>query len=329
MELEHTVLVTAPSLDEAGLNTLQAAGCRVVFMPNGNSEKDLLAALDAQRVDGIIARGKVTATAIRAATHLRVISRHGSGYNSVDITEANARGIPVFVAAAANAQSVAEHAIGLLLSVARDAAVADRNIRNGAWERGRFGIELAGKTLGLVGFGAIGRKVANIASAIGMQTLVYDPYAKELSSKDGIEVLDSLDALLARSQVLSLHCPLTSESTGLLGARELALLPKGAIVINSARGALIDETALIEALKSAHLRGAGLDTVATEPMNDDNELRRLENVVLTPHIGAHTCEAVQNVSAIAAHNVVSVLTEGQLDVRLCVNREVLNNLHSG
>jgi D-3-phosphoglycerate dehydrogenase len=175
--------------------------------------------------------------------------------------------------------------------------------------------------MGIVGLGAVGKRVARAAAGLGLKVMAYDPYINAVI--DGVERVASLDDLLARAEVLSLHCPLTDETEGMIGAAELAALPKGAIVLNCARGPVIDEDALVEALRSGHLLGAGLDTFRDEPPVADCPLLSLPNVVLTPHIGAHTGYANEAVSATAAENLLRVLDGKPIDPALCVNREVL------
>ncbi len=316
-----TIAVTAPDLAKPGLDVLAAAGCRVLFVTDNATDAELLALVQRERVDGILARHGVSGRVMQATDSLRCVSRHGAGYNSVDIATATARGIPVLVAAGVNAQSVAELTIGLLIAVARGIAGHDVNLRAGRWVKGPAGMQVGGKTMGIVGIGAVGKRVARAAIGLGLTVVAYDPYLNALP--EGVERAGTLAELLPRADVLSLHCPLTVETEGMIGASQLAALPAGAIVLNAARGPVIDEDALVAALRSGHLLGAGLDTFRDEPPAADFPLLSLPNVVSTPHVGAHTGYANEAVSAVAAENLVRMLDGRPIDPALCVNREVL------
>jgi D-3-phosphoglycerate dehydrogenase len=211
-----------------------------------------------------------------------------------------------------NTVSTAEQTITLLMALARHVPAADASIRAGKWERGKFvGCQLAGKTLGVVGLGRVGREVARRAAGLDMKSLGFDPFvAAAGAAQIGIEVAPGLDALLPRCDFLTVHTPLTDETRGLIGARELALLPRGARVLNCARGGIIDETALAEALTSGHLAGAALDVFVQEPPPADHPLLKLPNVVVTPHLGASTVEAQLSVAKEAAQLLIDFLTRG-------------------
>jgi len=316
-----TIAITGPDLAQPGLDVLSAAGCRVLFIQDNSTDAELLALVRKERIDGILARHGVSGNVIRATDTIRCISRHGAGYNSVDVPAATAKKIPVLVAAGVNAQSVAELTIGLMIAVARSIPMHDGNLRRARWIRGPSGTQLAGRTMDIVGLGAVGKRVARAAAGLGLNVMAYDPYINAVI--DGVERVGSLDDLLSRAEVLTLHCPLTDETEGMIGAAELAALPKGAIVLNAARGPVIDEDALVATLRSGHLLGAGLDTFRDEPPSADCPLLSLPNVVLTPHIGAHTGHATDAVSATAAENLLRILDGKPVDPALCVNRVVL------
>jgi D-3-phosphoglycerate dehydrogenase len=317
-----TIAITGADLGKPGLDVLGSAGCRVLFVQDNSTDAELLALVRKERIDGILARAGVSGDVIRATDSIRCISRHGAGYNSVDIPAATAKKIPVLVAAGVNAQSVAELTVGLMIAVARSIPTHDAHLRAGRWIKGPNGTQLAGRTMGIVGLGAVGKRVARAAAGLGLKVMAYDPYINAVI--DGVERVASLDDLLARAEVLSLHCPLTEETEGMIGAARLAALPKGAIVLNAARGPVIDEDALVAALRSGHLSGAGLDTFRDEPPAADCPLLALPNVVLTPHMGAQTGYASEAVSAVAAENLLRILDGKPVDPALCVNREILS-----
>jgi D-3-phosphoglycerate dehydrogenase len=313
------VLVTAPALDPAGAERLTAAGCRTLYLEGGKAELDRLMA--SEPVDAVISRTlPLDGAAIAACPTLKVISKHGAGVNNIDVDAATRRGLPVFYSAG-NAQAVAELAIGMAIALARDLVLHDRSLHAGGWTRNQIGIELSGRTLGIVGLGKIGSKVAAIGAALGMKVIVYDPHVRAR----GYESVSSLADFLKRADVLSLHCPLNPTSQGMLGAAELALLPPGAILLNTARGEVVDEAALIDALTSGRLRGAGLDSFSEEPLPAGHPFLSLSNVLLTPHVGGSTHEALAAVAAGAAEHALDWLEGRPIDPSFCVNPSVLNS----
>ena len=255
-------------------------------------------------------RARVTARVIVAGTRLKAIGRAGIGVDNIDVPAATERGIVVFNTPDANATTTAELALAHLLSLSRYLPQADRSVRRGEWKPGDFvGTELAGKTVGVIGFGTIGRIVARRCMAFRTRVLAYDPYVvPEVVRETGAEPTD-LDLLLANSDYVTLHCPLNDATRNLLDASGFAKMKRGARIINCARGGLIDETALVEALASGHLAGAALDVYAKEPPGT-SPLLALDNVVLTPHVGASTNEAQQAVSVNIAEHIAAFLETG-------------------
>ncbi|MES2784985.1 MAG: hydroxyacid dehydrogenase [Pseudomonadota bacterium] len=315
-----TVVITARALARAGLDVLERAGCRVVFVSDG-TVGSLLEIVQREPIDAILCRGSCPGDVIRAAKGLKVISRHGVGYDAVDVAAASERGIPVMIAQGANAQSVAELVFALLLSLARSLEGHTRVIRQGRWERKEVGVQLSGKVMGIVGLGTIGTKVALLAHAFGMTVIAYDIKDKR-GAVGGVEIVGSLDELLGRSGVVSLHTPLTSLTEHMMGDAQFALMPPGAIFINTSRGEVVDEAALHRALASG-LRGAGLDVHQTEKPQADNPVRKHLQVVLTPHIGAQTDVALEQVAVAAAQHIVDVLQGRPVQASACVNLTAL------
>jgi phosphoglycerate dehydrogenase-like enzyme len=228
---------------------------------------------------------------------LRVVVKYGSGMDNIDVRAAEELGIRVSSTPGANARSVAELAVGLLLSLARNVVVHDRSIRDESWRR-ITGIELAGKRLGIVGYGAIGREVARIAQGLDMEVVAHDPLID-----DADVPLVPLEELYATCDAVSLHLPLTAETRGMVGAEELAAMKPTALLLNTARGGLVDEEALAEALRTGRLGGAALDGFIEEPLGD-SPLRGLDNVVLSPHAGAATLDAVRRTAARAVDQLL-------------------------
>ena len=221
-----------------------------------------MARLAAVCFDAIILRGSgpLTARVLDSAPALKIISKNGAGVDSVDLAAAHQRGVTVAVAAGANADAVAEHALALMLTLTRDLKPLDQGMRQGRWAGTAHQVrDFRGSVVGIVGFGHIGRSTAHLAAALGAKVVVL----RRSGAAGLFEVATDLDQLLARVDILSLHCPLTEHTHGLIGQRELALLKPGALLVNTARGALVDEAALVDALRSGHLEGAGLDTFVT------------------------------------------------------------------
>lgn len=300
------VIMTAPRLAPAAVALLEASGATLHYMAPFPSAAEVAAlAAKVQPVAILSRQGPVTAAAMDAAPGLRVVARHGVGVDDVDIAEAQRRGIVVTRAPGSNTQAVAEHAMALLLALAKDLPLLSEEVAGGAWRKAETKVrDVAGLRLGLVGCGAIGQAVARLAAAFGMSVAAYDP---ALPDGAGIEAVASLHALLARSDVLSLHLPLLPSTRGLIGAAELAALPRGAVVLNTARGGLIDEAALLAALDAGHLAGAGLDVFEEEPPPGDHPLRRHPRVICTPHVAGVTDGSLVNMGVMAAECIVAVL----------------------
>ena len=261
--------------------------------------------------DALVVRSetKVTAEILDAAPKLRVVGRAGVGVDNIDIPAATERGVLVLNAPTGNTIAAAEHAIALLLATARNIPKADNSIRQGRWDRKHFmGTELRGKTLGVVGLGKIGFEVARIAAlGLQMRILAYDPVVTEERAEQAGAELCGLEHLLRESDVITVHVPLTDKTKAMIGASELKKMKPGARVINVARGGIIDEKALAEAVKNGHLAGAAVDVFTEEPMTADNPLRDIPEIITTPHLGANTTEAQINVASDVAGQIAQYL----------------------
>jgi D-3-phosphoglycerate dehydrogenase len=281
----------------------------------GDELRDAIAGADAVLVRSAT---KITRDSLSRADRLKVIGRAGVGVDTIDVDAATERRIPVLTAPAGNTVSAAELTMALLLALARRVPAADRSMRAGEWDRKSFnGVELYGKTLGLVGAGRIGGEVAVRARAFGMRVMVFDPFLNpDRATALGVETA-GLDEILERADVLSVHVPLTDETHGLIGEAQLAKLKPSAFVLNVARGGVVDEDALLKALQNKRLAGAALDVYSMEPLPADHPFRSLPNVVLTPHLGASTAEAQQNVAIEIAEAVRAALLDN--DVSRAVN----------
>lgn len=305
------ILVTGPDLAPAASEFLKNRGYTTVHTPPYADSDAISSYLEDTQAVGIVSRmGRLDAEVLdKGLPHLRVISKHGVGVDNIDCIAAAERGIPVLVAYAANAVSVAEHAISLLLTVSKRILPLDQGLRAGRWEKPGFrGVELYGTTLSLLGMGAIAQATAKIAKGLGMRVIGYDPYAPDATfAASGVERCQDLAEMLKQTKVLSLHCPLNDQTREIINATTLAQMPPGGYVINTARGGLIDESALVTAIQAGHLAGAGLDTFAKEPPRSDHPFFSEPAIVLTPHIGGVTSEANNRVGLSAVQSLVAVL----------------------
>lgn len=304
MSKRPVFLVTAADLAPQALALL--TDFEIVYAGKTPTEEDIVALCRQHDPVAIIVRySKVGASAMDAAPSLRVISKHGSGTDTIDKQAAEQRGIKVVAAVGANAAAVAEQALALLLACAKSVVTLDRRMHAGYWDKATHkSIELEGRTVGVVGLGAIGLRFAKIANAMGMRVLGFDPYARQLP--DFIQAVD-LDTIWRESDAISLHCPLTPENDKLINAETLAACKKGVVIVNTARGGLIDEAALLAAVKSGQVGSAGLDSFAVEPMSAPHPFHGEERIVLSPHIGGVTADAYVKMGVAAAQNALAVL----------------------
>ena len=303
-----TKVLVSDSIHPEFIDELEKIGIQVDYEPNVKNER-LFEIIPNYEALVVRSRTKVTQELIEQGSKLKVIGRAGVGLDNIDVDYANEKGIIIVNTPEAPSESVAELVIGLMISVVRHIPLADSSMREGRWIKSKLvGHELKDKTLGIIGLGRVGSIVARIASAIGMSIVFFDPYViDEYSEKLGVNRV-SLETLLKDSDVVTLHVPLTSETFHMIGRSELNIMKKSAILINTSRGAVIDESALIEALKSGKIMGAGLDVYSNEPPTD-LELINLPNVVCTPHIGSETLETKERIATLLAEKVIEILTK--------------------
>ncbi len=304
-------IVISEFMDDDAVKAL-AARFDVIYDPElVNRRPDLLAELAG--ADALIVRNRtqVDAALLGAAATLRVVGRLGVGLDNIDVAQCKERGITVIPATGANAGAVAEYVIGTAMALLRGAYTRSAETANGGWPRAALsnGKEISGKTLGLVGFGGIGQLTARLAQALGVSVIAHDPMIANdapVWRETGV-IPKSLDALLAQADIVSLHVPLTDRTRNLIGTEALAMMKPGAVLINSARGSIVDEAALADALRSGHLAGAAIDVFDREPLAAGNPLADAPNVILTPHIAGVTLESNVRVSALIAERVASAL----------------------
>ncbi|WP_394682151.1 NAD(P)-dependent oxidoreductase [uncultured Comamonas sp.] len=300
------IIVTGADLAQQALDLL--GGYEVIYAGKTPTEDDLVALAKQHDPVAIIVRyGKVGAAVMDAAPSLKVISKHGSGTDTIDKVAAKARGIEVVAAVGANAAAVAEQALALLLTCAKSVVALDARMHAGHWDKATHkSLELGGRTVGLVGLGAIGLRFAKMADALGMRVIGFDPFAKTLPAY--VQSVD-LETIWREADAISLHCPLTDENRGMLNATTLAQCKRGVIVVNTARGGLIDEAALLDAVRAGQVMAAGLDSFAVEPMAAGHPFQREPHFILSPHIGGVTSDAYVNMGVGAAQNLLAVLAK--------------------
>ena len=307
------ILITPKSFKNFKSTTyplMEGKGYEIVENTSGRTmtADEIIAVANSDVVGIIIGIDPLPASVLEQCKDLIAISKYGSGMDNIDLQKAEAMGIKVKNAQGTNNVSVAELAIGLMFSMARNIPKITAGVKSGSWER-VMGCELTGKKLGLAGGGQIGREVAKRARGLEMSVSIYDPYLKDEAflEKYGIERYDSLDELLSGSDFISLHIPSTSETKHIIDSKAMSLMKPGAILINTSRGELVDEAALYEALASRKIAGAAQDVFSSEPPEKGNRLLGLDNFVLTSHIGAYTNEAIKNMALVSTRNLLEML----------------------
>lgn len=325
--MTRTILLTGPQLTSDAMAFAAAKGVQVIPTTPYAPADELLQIITATQPDAIIVRqGNLTREMMAASSKLSIIAKHGVGFDTIDIAAAAELKIPVTIAMGANAQSVAEHAFALMFSVARQTALLDARMRDGHWDKATAnGVELSGKTLGLVGLGSIGRILLDLVTPLRMKVKIYDPYLARLPELPNVEHVTDFNELLRDSDVISLHCPLTEENRNLFGAEQFARMRPGSILINTARGELINTDALVQALGERRIFGAGLDTFHPEPPAADSPLWGLPSLVATPHVGANTAESRDRVGLLVAQQIIGFWEGVPPEPRSVVNRHLLDN----
>ena len=307
------VLIT-DSLSPAGLATLEAAGGIEVVVKDGLSPEQVREEL--KTADGIIVRSgtKLTPEVLDGQPRLKAVARAGVGVDNIDLPAATKAGVVVMNTPSGNTVSTAEQTLALMFALARNTAPAAQSMKEGRWDRKQYaGVQLAGRTIGVVGLGRIGQAVARRCVALEMDVIGYDPFVSaDLAREMGIELVRDVDELVPKVDLLTVHTPLTDETRGLIDSGRLARMKNGAMLINCARGGIIDEAALAAALESGHLAGAALDVYTEEPPPADSPLHKAPNLLMTPHLGASTAEAQELVAVEAAEIMANFLKTGEI-----------------
>jgi len=311
-------ILVSDDIGAHGIDILKAAADAECDVNTGLTPDELIAAIDGY--DALIVRSatKVNDAVLAAASDLKIIGRAGMGVDNIDVTAATQRGVIVMNTPSANSVATAEQTMALMLATTRHTAAAHQTLAEGRWERSKYaGTELSGKTLGVVGFGRIGRLVAARARAFEMEIVAFDPYVSEEVAQDAGVTLVNLEDLYAGVDYITLHVPSSPATDNMISAESIATMKDGVVIINAARGSLVDEAALADALTTGKVRAAGIDVYRTEPPDEDHPLIGLPNVVHTPHLGASTAEAQRDVSAQIAEQILDALRG--TDIRNPVN----------
>lgn len=305
-------VLIADAVSDAAIEVLKKGGVEAV-KKTGMTEDQVCSEIGSY--EGLIVRSatKVTAKVIAAGKKLRIVGRAGAGVDNIDVPSAVKAGVIVENTPGGNTTSAGEHAIALMFALSRHVAFSDRCMRAGEWpKKGTTGVELTGKTLGLLGLGRVATVLAKVGRALDMTILVYDPYVSDARAAEFGAKKVTLDELLPKADFISVHSPLTPETKNLIGAAQFAKMKKSARLINAARGGIVDEKALLDALQTGRIAGAGLDVFEVEPLPADSPFRSLPNVVMTPHLGASTEEAQERVAVEIAEQFVAYFTKGEV-----------------
>lgn len=318
------VMVTGAELVHEARDLLVEAGVEALYAPAYATADDLARFAQDNAVQAILVRqGQIDASVIGASSNLQVIAKHGSGVDNIDLAAATARGIPVLRALAANAQSVAELAIAHAVSLMKDITPLNNAVKSGEWPKTKYvGRDLAGAIFGVIGFGEIGRRAAMLARALGMEVIAYDPFA------DGgaeFPVSRDVEDVLRAADIVSLHCPLTPDTRHLMDERRLALMKPTAFLVNTARGAVVDEVALAMALQQGTIAGAALDSFEQEPPPADSLLWSIPNLIASPHVGGASRSALRNMAVQSVNHILRVLDGKGYDKRALANQDLVQN----
>lgn len=323
--MSYKILITAPTLADKAMAMLDTLGATYFTIPHGSDDALIYDITASEQVDGIIVRiGEIDARVIDASANLRVLSKNGIGVDNVDLAHATQKGIPVVNGRNSNSQSVAEHALGMIIAQLKDFRRLDASVRANKWEKASyFGTQLYGKHVGLIGFGGNGQALAKLLQPFGVHISAYDPYLDDREFFDGVTRATLLDDFIADIDILSIHCPRTDETDGMIDAARFSQMKPTAHLINCARGGIVDESALVAALDAGEIAGAGVDVFDIEAPPANHPLWRYPNVILSPHIAGVTYESFERMGTMAVENAYKILNGEPIDIDCVVNPEAL------
>lgn len=321
--MSFRIFITGSGIIKDAQDILKAEGCVLMQGDPADSPADLEQKVSKFRPDALIVRqGRINNSVISAAGNLKVICKHGIGIDNIDTEAASGRDIPVMYTPDANYESVAEHTLALMLSLVRNIPQQDRTIRRGVFDKTGFsGQELRGKTLGLIGFGRIARRLSELLAPFHVKVVVYHPSGTEEDLPSYISKVPSVGDIYSQSDIISLHVPLTADTRGMIDSEAFDKMKKEAYLINTARGPVVNEGHLIEAIRSGQIRGAALDTFEVEPLAPDSPLFQLDNVILTIHTAGNSDVSLRNMAMGSVNNVLAVMRNEPLDPRMVANSE--------
>ncbi len=322
----NKILITSHKLNPKAIEVLEQRGYEAVFTPPYTAPEDLVKLVEETDPVGILVRlGQINSKVINAGKSLKVLSKFGAGVDNIDIPAATAKGLPVLNAFGANAKSVAEHAITIMMATIKKLRYLDTTLRQGEWVKPQhLSTEVSGKKLCIIGLGQIGRNVSKMAKGLEMEVHAYDPYLDDAVFEEyGVIRETSFADAIKIADIVTMHCPLTEETAKMINAESIAKMKDGVFIINTARGGVVDEPALEAALKSGKVTAAGLDVFAVEPPGAEHPFWNLENVVVSPHVGTSTEEADVRVSVMAVMGIIQVVEGEEVDPQRIVNREQL------
>jgi D-3-phosphoglycerate dehydrogenase len=322
------IFITGNSIGYEAIAFLREENCLYVFAGEDDDSSSLTAKIREFEPDGLVVRkGRIDEKVLRASPRLRAVCKHGVGVDNIDVEAASRMHIPVMITAAANCESVAEHALGLLLGLLRAIPVQDRYTRRGGWDKTNYqGEDLFGRSVGIVGLGRIGKRFSQLLTPFETEIFGYDPYLSELTVVPMVKRVTRLRDMLPSLDILSIHCPLTPETAGLIGGEEFSAMKEGSWLVNTARGKIVDESELVKSLESGRLRGAALDTLETEPPDRNCPLLAMDNVIITNHIAGSSSAALAKMSLSSVRLVVNALQGIFPDRSHLVNPDTLDQV---
>ncbi|NKB57913.1 MAG: hydroxyacid dehydrogenase [Alphaproteobacteria bacterium] len=321
----YKILITAPTLADKAMALLDELGATVFTVPDGSPDSVIYDIAVTEQIDGIIVRiGEIDARVIDASKKLRVLSKNGIGVDNVDLAHATKRGIPVVNGRNSNSQSVAEHALGMIIAQLKDFRRLDTSVRAGKWEKATYyGTELSGKHVGLIGLGGNGSALARLLVPFGVKITAYDPYLDDTEFFQGVNRAAHMDDFLSDIDILSIHCPRTSETDGMIDGDSFRKMKPTAHLINCARGGIVDEDALVTALNEGQIAGAAIDVFDVEAPPTNHPLWQCPNVMLSPHIAGVTHESFTRMGTMAVENAYRILNGEPINPACVINPEAL------
>jgi len=324
--MSFKIFISGSGIADEAKQFLDEVNCSHLTGDAKDSAEDIAKKCAAFNPHGLIVRqGKINEAVIHSASNLRVICKHGVGVDNIDIGAATRQRIPVFYTPLANYESVAEHTLALMFCLARRITTESANIRQGKFDKKNYGgIELFKKSLGIIGFGRVGQRLAGLVKPLQMNIIVYDPLRNDPPSTPHAMHTDHLEPLLEQADIISLHCPLTPDTEGLINKQTIAKMKNGVLLLNTARGGVVVEKDLAAALADNKIGGAALDVFEEEPLSANNPLLKLNNVVFTPHIAGISDNSYKNMGLEAVKNVLDVLNGRAYNREALLNGEVMN-----